>query len=409
MNAILSAGAQLSAQDSRALQTDMMFEDCKWDVQCEDHEVLADFPLILDENAFRELGEIAEGLSRELFDAEEELLCQTQLHSFLGMPNRIRCCLREVNVPPSKAIARVLRFDFHPTKHGWRISEVNADVPGGFIEASGYARRVAHFYSGLDVFAGLGDHYVESLRKIASEAHRHIAFVYGTLHSDDHQVMQYLAGMLRRVGFATSLLSPQHLRWRDGLAEIACAYSTGRPSAVVRFYPAEWLSFLGNSEMWRFYFRGSTTPISNPAYALLVQSKRFPLVWEALKTDLPFWRTYLPKTICPSEMTSFNGDYWVIKPTFGRVGEDVGIENCISRETWNALIKRARTHPKDWVAQERFETLGVPSPVGTVFPCLGVYTIDGKAAGIYGRVATKPLIDQHARDIAVLCRRSSAR
>ena len=37
---------------------------------------------------------------------------------------------------PRDSAARVLRFDFHWTCDGWRISEVNSDVPGGFSEAS---------------------------------------------------------------------------------------------------------------------------------------------------------------------------------------------------------------------------------------------------------------------------------
>jgi hypothetical protein len=40
--------------------------------------------------------------------------------------------------------------------------------------------------------------------------------------------------------------------------------------------------------------------------------------------------------------------------------------------------------------------------------CLGVYTIDGRAAGIYGRMAPRPLIDDRAEDVAVLVEDESA-
>jgi hypothetical protein len=36
------------------------------------------------------------------------------------------------------------------------------------------------------------------------------------------------------------------------------------------------------------------------------------------------------------------------------------------------------------------------------FPCLGLYTVDGRIAGAYGRIARKPLINGFAQDIAVL-------
>ena len=37
-----------------------------------------------------------------------------------------------------------------------------------------------------------------------------------------------------------------------------------------------------------------------------------------------------------------------------------------------------------------------------IHACLGVYVIDGRAAGVYARVSRKPLIDGRAQDAAVL-------
>jgi len=34
--------------------------------------------------------------------------------------------------------------------------------------------------------------------------------------------------------------------------------------------------------------------------------------------------------------------------------------------------------------------------------CLGVYTIDARVAGAYGRIAERPLVDARAKDAAVL-------
>jgi len=46
----------------------------------------------------------------------------------------------------------------------------------------------------------------------------------------------------------------------------------------------------------------------------------------------------------------------------------------------------------------------VPVDVGGVrfFPCLGVYTLDARVIGAYGRLARVPLIDARAADAAVL-------
>ena len=51
----------------------------------------------------------------------------------------------------------------------------------------------------------------------------------------------------------------------------------------------------------------------------------------------------------------------------------------------------------------------VPTAEGNVFPCIGVYTVNGEMAGLYGRAGRKALIDQNARDIAVLIRRETKR
>jgi hypothetical protein len=35
-------------------------------------------------------------------------------------------------------------------------------------------------------------------------------------------------------------------------------------------------------------------------------------------------------------------------------------------------------------------------------PCLGIYTVDDQAVGIYGRMSLQSVIDYSARDVAVL-------
>jgi hypothetical protein len=37
-----------------------------------------------------------------------------------------------------------------------------------------------------------------------------------------------------------------------------------------------------------------------------------------------------------------------------------------------------------------------------VYPCIGIYTLNDRVIGAYGRVARRPLIDHLAQDAAVL-------
>jgi hypothetical protein len=99
-----------------------------------------------------------------------------------------------------------------------------------------------------------------------------------------------------------------------------------------------------------------------------------------------------------------DSDHWVLKPALGRVGEDVGIRGVSSLEEYGAILGAARRRPEAWVAQRRFSIVPLETSMGAVFPCIGVYTVNGKAAGLYGRVAANPLIDHNAQDAAVLLR-----
>jgi hypothetical protein len=58
--------------------------------------------------------------------------------------------------------------------------------------------------------------------------------------------------------------------------------------------------------------------------------------------------------------------------------------------------------PGHWVAQRRFESVPVPTPGGPRHVCVGVYTVNGRTAGAYARLAEKPLIDFAAVDVALL-------
>ena len=405
MSSPWSASAPLNANDWRRVRLRAMFDCCKWDIQSEDHCVLADFPLLLESGAWQFVAQTAEKLARETQAAEDELLARAGLHSNLGLPRRIRKLLQFSNgASQPKGAARVHRFDFHFTAEGWRISEVNADVPGGFIEASGFTQLMADHYPGYAPPGNPACSYVNAISRAAGEKSL-IGFVHATAHSDDRQVMEYLARLLRSHNFSTVMLSPEHLRWESGNACIASSFAAGVPALLVRFFPGEWLCELRPDTTWAPWFAGGATPMSNPGSALLVQSKRFPITWSELDSPLVAWRETLPVTKCPSDVRDFSHADWVLKPIFGRVGEDVAIAGVTERSRFDAIVRAAKKQSKEWVAQRRFETVPVDTERGPRYVCLGVFTVDGHAAGAYGRIATKPLIDQEAQDAAVLIRK----
>jgi glutathionylspermidine synthase len=379
-----------------------IFECCKWDPQVEDVATLAPFPLVMRRQAWDEIAALAVALAAEAAGAEEELARRPDLHRVLGLPRAVRRALAGT-AEPSRGAARVVRFDFHWTTDGWRISEANTDVPGGFNEASGFTRLMAAEYGGSDP-AGDPAGALTDAMAAAAPAGSTIALVHATAYTDDRQVMTFLGRELAARGRETVLAAPDHLRWRDGRASVESAWFRGEVGAMVRFFPGEWLPNLPRSCGWQHFFRGGRTPVSNPASALLTQSKRFPLVWDRLERDLPTWRRLLPETRDPRDVSwqEQGGDGWVFKPVLGRVGDGIGLAGVTPGRELEKILRSVRWFPSSWAAQRRFEAIPHQVREQAVYPCVGVYTVDGRVAGAYGRVARLPLVDHLAQDIAVL-------
>lgn len=393
----LETGPVDPAEHAR-LRRRAIFECCKWDPQVEDVSTVAPFPLLLRQDAWEEIAHLSELLAAEAAAAEEEMARRPGLHRELGLPFAVRRALKGIaghGSPPG--IARVLRFDFHWTTEGWRISEANTDVPGGFNEASGFARLMAPFFPGSepsgDPAGCLADAIASAVRSGGT-----VALVHATAYTDDRQVMVFLARELEARGRKAVLAAPDHLRWRDGRAWIGGE----ELDAMIRFFPAEWLPNLPRSSGWKHFFRGGRTPVSNPASALLPQSKRFPLVWDRLETPLPTWRRLLPETRDPREVPWKADAGWVLKPALGRVGDGIGLAGVTPEKEWKQIRRELRFGSRWWAAQRRFEAVPMKVDGEPFYPCVGVYTIDGRAAGGYGRVARRPIVNHLAQDVAVL-------
>lgn len=387
----------------RAVRRRAIFDCCKWDPQVEDVGTLARVPLVTTPEAWHELTRLAGALAGETLALEAELLRRPDLHHRLGLPRKAVAALaRAAADGPPPGVARLVRFDFHLTTDGWRISEANSDVPGGLNEASGIPALMAPHYPGLDAAGDPADAYVDAL--LAEQpAGARIALLHATAYSDDHQMMDYLARRLRARGARPVLASPAHVRWRDGRAHLEGLDDAWRGPAdlLLRFFPADWLVDLPDPA-WRHFFAGGRTPMSNPATALLTQTKRAPLLWDALETPLPTWRALLPETRDPRDVPWRESAEWIVKPALGRVGEDVAIRGLITPKDLARVQRECARHPGHWVAQRRFDATPLELGGTTVYPCIGVYTVNAQAVGAYGRLAPRALIDARAEDAAVL-------
>jgi glutathionylspermidine synthase len=189
VNPPFAATPSLDRDARLALRLRAIFECCKWDQQREDHPVLAPYALILDREHWSCVAAMAEQLTCEALAIEHELIARQDLHPHLGLPSPIRRVLREASSGGHGHSVRVMRFDFHFTCDGWKISEVNADVPGGFIESSGFSERMAEYYLGLSPIGNPSRTYAEAIHALAGPGGS-IALVHATAYSDDRQVME---------------------------------------------------------------------------------------------------------------------------------------------------------------------------------------------------------------------------
>ena len=363
----------------------------KWNLAAGDRPILAKFPLLIPRAHWSQLLTLAEALERESQEAEKELLNRPALHRRLGIPEATAACLSQArwsNAP------RYTRYDFHIADEGYRITESNCDVAGGLLEASG----VGSIFSRLSGRSPPGDPagvYAQSfLRNFGSGAR--IGLVHLTRYSEDRQVVLYFGQRLAELGLTAILIDPTQLcpglraETPSGVVEL---------DALYRFFPGDWLERLPSRRWMLELFQSGR--VSNPLTALLVQSKRFPLVWPQLRCSLSAWRLLLPETVEPGNEAGPQGD-WVIKPALEHEGTNVAIPGVTVPTLLEGVRKKMRRGPRSWVSQRKFGMKPVATPDGHRFICVGVFVVDGLGVGGYARLNAYPLIDGSSQEAIVL-------
>jgi len=395
----LRVGKPVPASDFAELRRTCVLEHCKWDPQVGDRATLAPFPVFISGADWAQLACLAEKLAAETEAAERELLLRPLLLKQLGLPGALqRQFSRAAGAAESPSFARVMRFDFHFSREGWRVSEVNSDVPGGYSEAQGFSALMAEQFPGHHLAGGPASTWA-ARAALALDPAGEIALLSAPGYLEDAQVVAYLASSLRARGMKARVIGPRELCWRSGHAFLASAQSP--LAGVFRFYQLEWLPECGQPG-WSHFLHGAVTPVSNPARAALSESKRFPLVWRELGTPLTEFARSMPESCAPREVLRRFDDGWVLKGSYSNCGDAVFSSRWTPRGALRAAWARALLAPSGWVAQREFEVVPLDTPLGTMTHCLGVYVIDGRAAGAYLRLSPAQFVDACAIDTALL-------
>lgn len=377
-----------------------VLDGCKWDPQVGDKDTLSPFPLVLKRSIWNQLARYAEQLTTEAICAENEISHRPELIGHLGLPRALRRVLTDES-PFTPAAGRVMRFDFHYTTEGWRISEANSDVPGGFSEASHFTEMMARCFPDLRPAGNPGEVWSSALAATAGPLGV-VVLLSAPGFMEDHQVIAFLARRLREHRCAAYLAKPEQIVWRNGSAHLDTAWYRGPVNLIVKFYQAEWLARLPRKFGWEQFFRRGKTPVVNPPLAVISESKRFPLVWDQLSTRMPTWRVLLPETRDTRDAPWSSDETWLLKTAMCNNGDTVCVRNLMSPKTWFRVRISVQLSPGRWIAQRRFECVPISTPVGLRHVCIGVYTVNGRTAGAYARLSEKLVIDYSAADVALL-------
>ena len=176
--------------------------------------------------------------------------------------------------------------------------------------------------------------------------------------------------------------------------------------AVVRFFQLEWLCRMKSASGWRELLQAQGIPVTNPTVSALSESKRFPLSFHN-SSAFPTWQQLFPESRDPRAVGPTEWDDWVLKEAYSNAGDAVYICGTYSNNDRRKLVERALREPLKWVAQRRFETLTVEAESGVLLPCVGVYVVDGKAAGAYVRLSVGPVTNGAAKEAPLLIEQSS--
>lgn len=363
----------------------------KWDTQVGDVSVLCDRPLVVTGTEWDRMCNAAEALAAETEELEARTVENSRDLSDIGLPGKLRRILRR-SATSMFSRFRTMRFDFHPTEKGWRVSEINSDVPGGWSEGTSLPRLYAPYYGGLCWPESPLEAWGRAVESMAPNGH--IALLNAPGYLEDHQVARTFRTELQSRGIRSSLIqNPAALEWtRTGGCTLA---GSGRPvSAIIRFYQIEWLCRLPYNSRWRRLLESHDPPVLNPTISAVSESKRFPLTFRHSQL-CPTWQALMPECRDPREISG-DWDDWVLKASYSNTGDRILLVGDLPRNERAEAIKAAQRRPSKWVAQRRFTTLSLNTSRGPVFPCVGVFVVGGRAAGAYVRLSPTQVTDGSA-------------
>ncbi len=336
----LYLGSALDAEGLRRIEQTLHLQYHKWDTQVGDVRTLSEQPLILAADEWGRLCHTAERLAAETLEIESIIVERPGWEQLLGVPRKAGNIVIKSS-KGSRQVPRSMRFDFHPTADGWRVSEVNSDVPGGWTEGTVLPPLYRRAYPDFECPPSPLDSWGESVESLNPNGSVALLSAPGFL--EDEQVVRGFARQLELRNIPCAMIqAPSALTWSEGICKLAM--SGHRIGAIVRFYQAEWLCSFPRRTGWSDVLSTSSIPILNPAASMLSESKRFPLALNRL-SGFETWRMVSPECRDPRDIDPWNCDDWVLKAAYSNTGDNVYILANMTAERRRELLRSALRSP----------------------------------------------------------------
>jgi glutathionylspermidine synthase len=338
------------ARDRRARERLFARLDARWPGTVPDPWELVDLHAI-DDAEVSAITEAATAICR-VYARVAELLakCPDEVYRRLGLPPAVHRSTR--TKIPGLADVVLGRLDLARTPRGYTLLELNADVPGMFVESFAVNRQVCEAAGERDVNEGRESALARGLETAIGASLNHLGIVLGRgrahvtvaaarASSRDTDLARYLAGLVEL---------PQAVSMRPSTLEELQADETGlfdaegtRIDVLVRLYPlaafpytrlpavgqpgrSTWMRVLDLVEQRRLV-------LINPPSAYLLNSKAVQaIIWNLHRSGEYFDATehaLVDRHLLPTYLDPVFGDRpHVVKPACGRGGDTVRVVNA---------------------------------------------------------------------------------
>lgn len=381
-----SISQKLCKSKYREYRSEAIFKGFKWDPQLLDSSTIGDRAILIGredwnliQNAssqlYKETLLIEEAVQNRIKDKSKKRFLPVRAHQFAELL---------ANEKVSSKV-RLMRFDFHPTEDGWKITEVNSDVPGGLNEASIFQTIWPDRPSSWQFLGDPANAYILSIiNKFNLSDTSLVGLMHATSFSDDWQFMSFLQEIMAEKGIESIELSPENFELVPSKTKL-----NGRKlDVILRFFPGDWLLF---SKMGKKWFENPMDNLVNPMQSIFSQNKYFPVLFEEFEEQFPNWFWYLPETK-KLRLVDLLISRDLIKPSFGRVGEDIQLIPNLNLAKKFKISLQLLASTGLWIKQKKYKPMNLGTLNEPMIACVGVYCLNGEVIGAYGRVSTGSIV-----------------